>query len=394
MPGFKQTNIGPVPEDWNVISMGEIGHFKNGINKDSEAFGHGYPFINLMDVFGVNAIRSGTKLGLVNSTEAEQRTYDLKRGDVIFIRSSVKPSGVGLTAVVEVDLPRTVYSGFLIRFRDNGILDLDFKRYCFYSEKFRNNLIGASSVSANTNINQDNLKKLLIALPPTFNEQHAIASALSDIDSLLEISEKMIAKKRNLKQAMMQRLLTGKYRLSGFSQMWEIKNLGEIASITKGKQLDSIASIAEGMHPHFNGGIYPSSYTNKFNTPANTIAISEGGNSCGYVQLISRPFWCGGHCYAVTAKHVHNQFLYHALKIEQKSIQGLRVGSGLPNVQKTALTKFKLNIPSDPAEQESIALILSNMDDEIKKLESYKEKIYLLKKGMMQELLTGRTRLV
>lgn len=145
-----------IPEDWDAVQLTKHGHFKNGINKGNEDFGHGTPFINLMDVFAVNSIKSGDAFGLVKTNEAEQNAYDLKRGDVIFIRSSVKPSGVGLTAVIETDLPKTVYSGFLIRFRDNDALDIGFKRHCFYSENFRNRLIGSSTVSANTNINQDN----------------------------------------------------------------------------------------------------------------------------------------------------------------------------------------------------------------------------------------------
>ena len=165
--GYKKTELGLIPNDWDVVSMGSIGSFKNGINKGSESFGHGSPFVNLMDIFGVSSIKSDLVFDLVKTSDAEQKTYDLKIGDVIFIRSSVKPSGVGLTAVVEAELPQTVFSGFLIRFRDHIDLDLHFKRHCFYVESFRKDLIDASTVSANTNINQENLKKLKIALPPS-----------------------------------------------------------------------------------------------------------------------------------------------------------------------------------------------------------------------------------
>ena len=143
----------------------------------------------------------------------EQQTYELKRGDVLFVRSSVKPSGVGLAAVVEADLPKTVYSGFLIRFRDNNTIVQEFKRYCFYEESFRKRLIAASSVSANTNINQDNLKQLLVALPSTENEQKAIATILSDMDLEIGAIETKLTKARQLKQGMMHELLTGKIRL-------------------------------------------------------------------------------------------------------------------------------------------------------------------------------------
>ena len=199
--------------EWEVKRLGEIGEFKNGINKSKEAFGHGSPFVNLMDVFGFAAISTGESLGLINSTDFEQKTYDLRSGDVIFIRSSVKPSGVGLTTVIENDLRKTVYSGFLIRFRDGGLLDLNFKKHCFCEEGFRKKVIGSSSVSANTNINQDNLKRLSLPLPPTKAEQTAIAEVLSDMDAELAALTQRRDKTRALKQGMMQELLTGRTRL-------------------------------------------------------------------------------------------------------------------------------------------------------------------------------------
>jgi len=214
------------------------------------------------------------------------------------------------------------------------------------------------------------------------------------VDGLLGGLDRLIAKKRDLKQAAMQQLLTGQTRLPGFHGEWEVKRLGDIATISKGTQLHSSETNPDGHFPHFNGGISPSSFTDKFNTPANTIAISEGGNSCGYVQLVPQPFWCGGHCYAVVPKSADNRFLFHALKGQQTAIQGLRVGSGLPNVQKTALADFELRLPSDKAEQTAIAEVLTEMDEELAALEQRREKTRALKQAMMQELLTGRIRLV
>jgi len=211
--GYKQTEIGVIPEDWNAVPLSDLGQFKNGLNKGKEAFGHGSPFVNLMDVFGVSCIWSIDTLGLVDSNTVEQQTYDLRAGDVIFIRSSVKPSGVGLTAVIEINLPNTVYSGFLIRFRDDGMLDSGFKRHCFYEEGFRKRVIAASSVSANTNINQNNLNRLLLPVPSTKAEQEAIANILSVMDAEIIALETKLTKARHIKQGMMQKLLTGRIRL-------------------------------------------------------------------------------------------------------------------------------------------------------------------------------------
>ena len=92
MPGYKKTEVGVIPEEWQARPLGALGSFKNGINKAAIDFGHGSPFINLMDVFGVpKAAETTDGLGLVNSTLAEQKTYELRGGDVLFVRSSVKP---------------------------------------------------------------------------------------------------------------------------------------------------------------------------------------------------------------------------------------------------------------------------------------------------------------
>lgn len=139
--GYKQTEVGVIPEDWEVKEFGEIGTFKNGINKSSEEFGYGHPFVNLLDVFGKSSISGNETFGLLNSNETERKLYDLRKGDVLFIRSSVKPTGVGLTCVIENDLPNVVFSGFIIRFRDNDFLSVGYKKHCFYDERFRNTLI-------------------------------------------------------------------------------------------------------------------------------------------------------------------------------------------------------------------------------------------------------------
>ncbi|PKV12913.1 restriction endonuclease subunit S [Xanthomonas prunicola] len=214
------------------------------------------------------------------------------------------------------------------------------------------------------------------------------------MDVLLDELDRLIAKKRAIKQAAMQQLLTGQTSLPGFSGKWEVKKLGALAVISKGEQLHIDEFGTDGQFPHFNGGISPSGFANKFNTPANTIAISEGGNSCGYVQLVSLPFWCGGHCYSVVPQSADNRFLFHALKNQQQAIQGLRVGSGLPNVQKKSLGSFEVHLPREKSEQVAIATILSDMDAEITALETRRTKTRALKQAMMQELLTGRTRLV
>ncbi len=205
LPGFSG--------DWEEKKLGDIGEFKNGINKGEEDFGFGYPFVNLLDVFGRKKVKSGSLSGLVNSSIAERNTYNLKKGDVLFIRSSVKPEGVGLTSIIDDDLFETVFSGFLIRFRDFGKLDLGYKVYCFHEEGFRRRVIESSTVSANTNINQNSLRKLQILLPPTIEEQKSVGAIISALDDEIVALELKLYKYEKIKSGMMQNLLTGKIRL-------------------------------------------------------------------------------------------------------------------------------------------------------------------------------------
>jgi len=410
--GYKQTEVGIIPKDWNVYFLGEIGKFKNGINKGSEAFGQGTPFVNLMDVFGVNSIASTENLGLITCTNFEQSTYNLKRGDVIFIRSSVKPSGVGLTAVVENDLPATVYSGFLIRFRDGGTLDIGYKRFCFYEERFRNSIIGSSTVSANTNINQESLKRLCIPLPPTLAEQEAITEALSDADALIEAVEQLLAKKRQVKQGAMSELLTGKRRLSGFSGEWETKKLGEITEIVSG------GTPSTRMAEYWNGNINWCTPTDITGTSGKYLdstekQITELGLKNSSANLlpkgtlllctratigevkIATDVICTNQGFKslICSNQVNNEFLYYVLLTLKPKLIEKAIGSTFLEITKKETALIEIRIPSI-AEQTAIAEILSDMDAEITALEEKLVKARQVKAGMMSVLLTGRVRLV
>lgn len=202
---FKDNEGNDYPE-WKEKRLGEIGSFKNGINKDKNDFGNGIPFINLLDIFNKNSISDNKKFGLVKATNKEINEFNLLQGDILFVRSSVKPEGVGLTTVILNDLLNTVYSGFIIRFRENkNILTLNYKKYCFYDEKFRKLLINRSTVSANTNINQDNLKLLSIKIPIP-EEQEKIANFLSSIDEKIEKIENELENLKEFKKGLLQQM--------------------------------------------------------------------------------------------------------------------------------------------------------------------------------------------
>ena len=142
----------------------------------------------------------------------------------------------------------------------------------------------------------------------------------------------------------------------------ETAPLSSVATIVKGQQINGLQLEEIGAYYYLNGGIVPSGYTNEYNTDENTISISEGGNSCGFVKYNTQKFWSGGHCYTlkVNERKCNVKFLYFYLKSKEKDIMKLRVGSGLPNIQKNTLAGYLVKIPI-MAKQVYIAKILDSI---------------------------------
>ena len=240
-------------------------------------------------------------------------------------------------------------------------------------------------------LNRNDVHIEKICIPP-LAEQEKIAEILGAWDSAIEKLTALIAAKRLQKKGLMQKLLTARIRLPGFTGEWQKVKLGEIASISKGEQLGRLEMTETGTYPVINGGISKSGLTDSYNREKDTITISEGGNSCGFVAFMKERFWCGGHCYALSNLQTNLHFLFQILKFEESDIMRLRVGSGLPNIQKSSLDSFSLCIPTDISEQKAIADILSKADEEIDLLTRKLDLIQSQKKGLMQQLLTGKIR--
>jgi len=382
-PGYKQTEVGVIPEEWGVKPLGEIGGVrmcKRVLKHQTREHGD-VPFYKIGTFGDVPDAFIGQSL-----FDEFKRKYSFpQRGDVLISAAGT----IGRTVI---------YDGAPAYFQDSNIVwienDESKATNAYLWHRYQVTKWSVSHGGTVARLYNDSLRTKIFIPLPSLPEQRAIATALSDVDGLLGGLDRLIAKKRDLKQAAMQQLLTGQTRLPGFHGEWQVKRLGDVASVSKGTQLHSSEMDDGGKFAHLNGGISPSSYTHKSNTDGNTIAISEGGNSCGFVQFMEEPYWCGGHCYSVIPNGVDNYFLYHALKGQQPAIMGLRVGSGLPNVQKNGLLDFKIEIPANHPEQTAIASVLTDMDAEIVALEKRFKKIRALKLAMMQELLTGSTRLV
>ena len=224
-------------------------------------------------------------------------------------------------------------------------------------------------------IYNDDLRNLKLSYPQ-IEEQKKISRLLSLLDERISTQNKIIEDLKKLKSAISDRLFKN---IKG-----DVITLSEICDIVKGKQINGEYLTESGEYYVMNGGTEPSGYYGDYNVDANTISISEGGNSCGYVQFNTSPFWSGGHCYSIQniADHVDNLYLYHYLKSNEEVIMRLRIGSGLPNIQKKDLTMFKIKVPTFE-QQITISTFLSSLERKADIEERIlnvilKQKLYLL----------------
>jgi type I restriction enzyme S subunit len=186
------------------------------------------------------------------------------------------------------------------------------------------------------------VETLAIPLPP-LADQRRIAAGLATWDLGIEVVRKLVLAHQQLLGGTRARLLA---EAAGNSSVWT-QHLGGIATVKKGEQLNKTAMTDRGQYYVLNGGVAPSGRTDRANVAANTVTVSEGGNSCGFVQFNVEDFWCGGHCYALLEvdRSVEVRYLYHYLKARQLRLMGLRTGSGLPNIQKRDLEAVVVAVP-------------------------------------------------
>lgn len=138
--------------------------------------------------------------------------------------------------------------------------------------------------------------------------------------------------------------------------------LKDIASYSKGQQINNADLLEDGEYDYLNGGIMPSGKWSKYNTPGETVTISEGGNSCGYVNYMRKPFWCGAHCYFLFNTIENTEYLYYALKSQQDRLMNIRTGACMPNIKKNDLGGFELTYEDDKAQQEVIVTVLKKIE--------------------------------
>jgi type I restriction enzyme S subunit len=414
-PGYKQTEVGVIPEDWDVKAIGSIstifgrigfrGYTKNDIVKE----GDGAMALNPSNVWR-------NKLILDKCTYITWQKYHespeikIEVGDLILVKTG---STTGKTCYVShLPVAATLNPQMLV-FK-NVHADKRLLSYIFATPIFLNQIASTIVGGALPTLSQKQVEKYRIPLPSTLAEQEAIAEALSDADALIDSLEQLIAKKRLLKQGTMQDLLTEKRRLPGYEGGWVVKTLSQMAEIRGG------GTPSTTQHKFWDGSIpwcTPTDITalqgakklgdtarkiTKLGLasssaellPPNSVVMTSRA-TIGECAINERPVSTNqGFKNFVPCEDVDVDFLYYLLMTQKPGFIRLCAGSTFLEIGKTQLRDYEVSVPKTLSEQTAIAAVLSDMDADIAVLEAKLEKARQVKQGMMQELLTGRIRLV
>lgn len=409
-PGYKQTEVGVIPEDWERTSLGALGSTFGGLTgKTKVDFGHGAArYITFMNVMTNVVIDCGTFENVdVAPTETQNH---VSQGDLFFNGSSETPEEVGMCAVL-VDRVEDVFLNsfcFGFRLRPDTQAHGMYLAYYFRSGAGRALLHSMAQGSTRYNLSKIALLGLRFPLPP-FAEQEAIAEALSDAEALIESIEQLLAKKRQLKQGAMQELLTGRRRLPGFSGDWNVKRIADIASpstdtnsagedmtvLTCSKHLGFVPSLSYFKNQVFSRDTsgYKIIRRGQIGYPSNHIEEGSIGLQDLYDTAIVSPIYV---VFSVT-EEVNSYFLHRLLKLDSYRQEFAKATSSSVDrrgsLRWPALAEIIVRLPR-VGEQNAVAEVLNDIEAEIAALEAKLGKARAVKEGMMQELLTGRIRLV
>lgn len=415
--GYKQTEVGLIPQDWLFAKL------ENNIELLT-----GFPFpSNKYSKYGIKLLRgSNVKRGHLDWSDEitqywptitnEIKAYLLDAGDIV-IAMDGSLVGKSFASLVSTDLPALLLQR-VARIRSKSILQ-EYLKVFICSDYFTKHCDKVKTASAIPHISPEDIRSFKIAIPPNKTEQTAIAEALSDMDALIAQTEKLIEKKKAIKQGVMQELLSGRTRLAGFEKNkgykktelgvipedWEVRKLGEVGDVKMCRRIFNSETSENGRVPFYKIGTFGKDpdayitwekyedYRRKYPFPRKgDILISAAGTigrtviydgSDAYFQD-SNIVWLDNN-----SKIVTNEFLHHIYQIVKYNTEGGTIQRLYNSILKSASFSCPpLN------EQAAIAEALSDMDNEINLLETKQQKLQLYKQGMMQALLTGKIRLI
>jgi type I restriction enzyme S subunit len=408
-PGYKQTEVGVIPEEWDCAPIASVARLESGhtpSKKKPSYWGGSVQWVSLHDTAALEAREIGATAKTITEDGLKHSSARLlPPGTVVFSRTAT----VGKTTVMATSMATSQdFANYIC----GPHLHNHFLVYLFRSMGRTWQRLMAGSI--HNTIYMPVFKALAIALPPVA-EQRAIAAALNDVDALLGGLDRLIGKKRDLKQAAMQQLLTGQTRLPGFRGEWEVKRLGDVGTFLKGSGVRKDDAQSGNLPCVRYGEIYThhNDYIKSFNSwispevAATATRLRQGdllfagsgetkeeiGKCVAFVE--DREAYAGGDIVILRAAGVSPMFMGYYCNTAPIAAQKASKGQGdaVVHISRAALSTIIVRLPSLP-EQTAIASVLFDIDAELSALEGQRDKTRALKQGMMQELLTGRTRLV
>ena len=397
-----------VPAGWTSTPLHHVAEVRSGLSKNAKREGPTIkkPYLRVANV--QDGFLDLSEVKEIDVPTNQVSRFALKSGDLLLIEGNGNPENLGRGCLWEGQIPDCVHQNhvFAVRALPGVGLLPRFLALQLQSDHGRNYLLSCAKGSTGlSTLNSAQLREFPLFIP-TIYEQQVITDAVLCWNNAIEKTERLIAAKERHYTHELSRLISqGKHPHSHVGKLahevskrnrggkWRTVALAGIATICKGQQLNKDAMVEDGAYFVLNGGIKPSGRTTEWNCEADTITVSEGGNSCGFVTYNSEDFWCGGHCYALKklTKNVDAHYLFHYLKGKQARLMALRVGSGLPNIQKSDIESFSVILP-DLTTQSAIARYLNTLREEIGVLGRSVEVLKTQKRGLMQKLLTGQWR--
>jgi type I restriction enzyme S subunit len=403
-PGYKQTEVGVIPEDWEVSSVGREFDIQLGKMLDAEKnVGIPKPYL------GNRAVQwdriDVSDLPTVPMSRSDIERFRLRKGDLLVCEGGE----VGRAAIWEAPLKECYYQKALHRLRATRGFDVRVMAALLRQWSDRGLLTNYVTQTSIAHLPREKFMEVPLVVPP-LPEQRAIAAALSEVDALLAALDRLIAKKRDLKQAAMQQLLTGQTRLPGFEGEWEETTLGEIGeciigltykpeNVTSHGLLVLRSSNVQSGRITFDDNVYVDlEVAEHLYTRVGDLLVCVRNGSraligkCAVIDSSAAGVTFGA--FMAMYRTRHWRFVVHAFQGGdiQRQIRD-NIGATINQITNKDMKAFRINLPPE-AEQTAIAAVLSDMDAELAALEQRREKTRALKQGMMQDLLTGRTRLI
>ena len=403
-PGYKRTGVGVIPEDWNVKRLGELGEALIGLTyKPSDVRKHGILVLRSSNI--QNDVLAFDDNVFVDTDIPER--IKVRSGDVLVCVRNGSRNLIGKAVLLDERTMGMTFGAFMAVYRSPiGTLT----NYLFQSEILKRQINEHLGATINQ-ITNKSLNSFRVPVSPLDDERCAIATALSDVDALLGGLDRLIAKKRDVKQATMQQLLTGQTRLPGFNGGWEVRALKKFVRTfivpmrDKPKRLTGDIpwcriEDCDGMYlaDSRSGQRVDTATIRSMNLkvyPAGTLLVSCSAD-LGRCAIVARPLVSNQTFIGLEMddRAASNVFFYYLMTSKADELNGVSSGTTISYLPRERFEEFAVFAPLDKHEQVAIAAVLSDMDAELSALEVRRDKTRDLKQAMMQELLTGRTRLI